>query len=229
MSRHLSVLTLCVLWAGAAQAHGLLIPVDKTVPPLAMLNHTVQIGIEDQVAVTRLEQTFRNHTSRPLEATYVFPVPRGANVRKFSMWVNGAEVAGELIDAKKAAQIYTDIVRRTQDPALLEYMGSDLLRLRVFPVPANGDQKLAVSYTSIVPRDANLAEYIYPLKTSAKAVSTLEKFSVQAAVKSQHAIHNVYSPSHAINLTRKSDREVHVSFERDQATLDRDFHLLYSV
>src|SRR5438445_11964257 len=108
-------------------------------------------------------------------------------------------------------------------------MGSDLLRLRVFPVPANGDQKLAVSYTSIVPRDANLAEYIYPLKTSAKAVSTLEKFSVQAAVKSQHAIHNVYSPSHAINLTRKSDREVHVSFERDQATLDRDFQLFYSV
>ncbi len=228
MSRNLFVAALLMLSAASARANGLLIPVERTIPPLAMVNHMVQIDIEDQVAVTRLEQTFRNHTSRPLEATYIFPVPRGASVRKFSMWVNGTEVSGELVDAPKAAQIYTDIVRRTQDPGLLEYMGTDLLRLRVFPVPANGDQKLAISYTSMAPRDANLVEYVYPLKASANAVRTLEKFLLQAVVKSQHAIHNVYSPSHAVNLIRKGDREVQVSFERDQASLDRDFQLFYS-
>src|SRR5437773_2115984 len=123
-----------------AQARGLLIPTEKKVPPLAMLNHQVSIAIEDQVATTRVEQTFRNHTDRQLEATYIFPVPKGASVRKFSMWVDGKEVRGELVEADKARQIYTSIVQRTLDPGLLEYMGTNLLKLRVFPVPANGDQ-----------------------------------------------------------------------------------------
>src|SRR5258708_6107802 len=116
------------LLAGFApvQAAGLLIPEEKNLPPLAMLNHTVTIAIEDRVAVTRVEQTFRNHTSRDLEATYVFPVPKGAAVDKFTMWVDGKETKGEVIEAKKAREIYNGIVRRTQDPGLLEYVGTDL-------------------------------------------------------------------------------------------------------
>src|SRR5262249_42618438 len=133
--------------ANSVSARGLLIPTDKTLPPLAMLNHKVAISIEDQVALTKVEQTFRNHTPRQLEATYVFPVPKGASVNKFTMWVDGKEVKGELVEAKKARDIYTSIVRRTQDPGLLEYMGNNLLRLRVFPVPANGDQKVSLSFT----------------------------------------------------------------------------------
>ena len=41
--------------------------------------------------ITTVEQTFRNHTDRNLEATYLFPVPKGASVDKFTMWVDGKE------------------------------------------------------------------------------------------------------------------------------------------
>src|SRR6516162_11718138 len=176
MLRYLSVCTLILLAAGNSRAHGLLIPVEKDVPPLAMLNHLVTITIEDQVAATHVEQTFRNHTDRNLEATYVFPVPKGAGVQKFTMWVDGKEVVGELVEAVKARQIYTDIVRRTQDPGLLEYMGNNVLRLRVFPVAAHADQKVSLRFSSIAPKDGNLVEYIYPLKIDGKATRTLEKF-----------------------------------------------------
>ena len=74
-----------------------------------MLNHHVDISLEDQVAVTKVEQTFRNHTDRRLEATYVFPVPEGASVREFAMWVNGKRVKGELLKANKAKQKNTSI------------------------------------------------------------------------------------------------------------------------
>src|SRR5580692_7805547 len=135
MRRFMAVLVLGLLAAGSAQARGILIPTEKSVPPLAMLNHKVTIAIEDQVAVTRVEQTFRNHTDRQLEATYLFPVPKGASVDKFTMFVGGKETHGELLEAGKAREIYTSIVRRTQDPGLLEYLGNDLFRMRVFPVP----------------------------------------------------------------------------------------------
>src|SRR5262245_17025315 len=88
MRRVLPVLAALLCVAGSASAHGLLIPEEKfSVPPLAMLNHKVTISIDDQVATTRVEQVFRNHTDRELEATYVFPVPKGASVTTFSMWV----------------------------------------------------------------------------------------------------------------------------------------------
>ncbi len=229
MSRYFAVLTLVLAWAGLAHAHGLLIPVEKTVPPLAMLNHKVTISIEDQVAVTRVEQTFRNHTDRQLEATYIFPVPKGANVNKFTMWVGDKEVTGELVEAAKAREIYTSIVRRTQDPGLLEYIGTNLLQMRVFPVPARGDQKVAMSFSAVLPRDADLIEYVYPLKTDGKATSTLEDFAITATIKSQHAVQSVYSPTHAIALKRTNDREVTVYFERNQGLLDKDFQLFYTV
>src|SRR5437870_110377 len=133
---------LALALATPAFGHGLLIPEDKALPPLAMVNHRVNIAIEDQVAVTTIEQTFRNHTDRQLEATYIFPVPKGASVNKFTMSVNGKDMSGEMVPAEHARKVYTDIVRRTQDPGLLEYIGNNMLRLRVFPILPKVDQKV---------------------------------------------------------------------------------------
>src|SRR5215208_5070137 len=174
----LAALALLIGASSPLQAAGLLIPEEKTLLPLGMLNHKVTISIEDQVAITRVEQTFRNHTPRQLEATYIFPVPKGAGVDKFTMWVDGKETKGELIEADKAREIYTSIVRRTQDPGLLEYMDHNLFRLKVFPVPAKADQKVTLSYTSVAPKEGNLVEYVYPLKTDGKSTATLEEFSI---------------------------------------------------
>jgi Ca-activated chloride channel family protein len=221
------LLMLLAATGGRTSAAGLLIPEDKKLPPLAMVNHRVTVDITDQVAVTTLEQTFRNHTDRPLEATYLFPVPKGASVDKFTMWVDGKETGGELLDSKKAQGIYTEIVRRTQDPGLLEYLGNDLMRLRVFPVPPKGDQKVKLSFKSVAHQDAGVVEYIYPLKTDGKATRTLEDFSVKIVLKSQRPLANVYSPTHAITVTKKGDKEAAIEFARDQAMLDKDFQLFY--
>ena len=224
----LPVVAALLACAGAVNAHGLLIPEEKTVPPLAMLNHKVTIAIEDQFAVTRVEQTFRNHTDRNLEATYIFPVPKGASVNKFTMWVEGKETKGELLDATKAREVYNSIVRRTQDPGLLEYIGNDLLRMRVFPILPHSDQRVALSFTAVAQKEGNLVEYVYPMKTDGKATATLEAFSIHATLKSQHSIANVYSPTHAITLKRVNDHEIDVQFDKNQAQLDKDFQLFYS-
>jgi Ca-activated chloride channel family protein len=212
--------------AGSAQGRGILIPNDRSVPPLALVHHRVAVTIEDQVAVTKVEQVFRNPTPRPLEATYVFPVPPGASVREFAMWVDGKRVRGELVEAARARQIYTDIVRRTLDPGLLEYLGQDLLQLRVFPVPANGDQKIEMSLTSLARKEGDVTEYIYPLRTDARSQSRSEGLSLRVTLRSQQRILNIYSPSHSVSIERTSDHAAVVGLEADRAFSDRDF-LLY--
>src|SRR3984957_20180390 len=186
MRRFLAVLGLVLLSGSVAQATGRLIPIEKSLPPLAMTGHQVNVTIDEQVAVTHIEQTFHNHTNRNIEATYYLPIPKGANVKRFSMWVDGKEVPGELVEAAKARKIYTDIVQRTLDPGLLEYMDNSLLKMRVFPILPNSDQKITLSYTSINSSENNLVEFVYPMKSADnKAFQDINKFSLNVTLKSQ--------------------------------------------
>ncbi len=214
--------------SNVASGSGLLIPSEPNLPALAMLNHHVYVTIEDQVAVTRVQQIFRNHTNRQLEATYVFPVPAGASVREFVIWLNGQRVKGELLSAAEAKSMYTSIVRQTKNPALLDFIGSDLLRLKVFPIPAGGDQKIEVSFTSIAKKEHNLVEYVYPLKTDRGAASTLEDFRLKLKLKSPQPIAGIYSPTHQITVNQKSDYEANIEFQQQSARLDSDFQLFYT-
>ncbi len=228
MQRFLLVPTFLIFFASLANAQGVLLPEDATVPPLAMLKQKIGIAIEDQVAVTTIDQTFRNGTYRALEATYVFPVPKGATVNKFALWVDGKETKGELIDAARARDLYTSIIKRSQNPALLEYMDNQVLKVRVTSVPAKAEQKITVSYTALAGRDADVIEYAYPLRTEARNIAALQEFSLTGTIKGQHGIHNVYSPTHALTVKRVSDKEVTVAFDKNQGLLDKDFRLFYS-
>ena len=227
---HVFVLALgCLVQVGSlAFGSGLLIPVEPEVPPLALVNHHVNVTLEDQVAVTEVEQTFRNHTDRELEATYVFPVPKGASVRQFAMWVDGQRVQGELLKAERAMAIYTSIVRQTKNPALLDYVDSDMLRLKIFPVPPNGDQKVTISFTAVAEKEHDLVEYVYPLATDRMAPSTLQDFRIHVTLNTQHTIANIYSPTHDVNVVQDGDHEAVITFEQSGAELNRDFRLFYA-
>jgi Ca-activated chloride channel homolog len=230
MRRYLPVLGIFLWSAVSIRAHGVLIPEAKhRTQPLAMVSHEVTISIQDQAAETVVDQTFRNHTDRDLSASYVFPVPRGASVRAFGMTVNGVKADGKLVDGAEARQICADCVRRSQDAGLIDYMGNDLLTMRVPSIKPGNSLNVTVRYSVLATQENGLVEYVYPLKTDGKATSTLEKFSIKANIKSRHAIQNVYSPTHALTLKRSADREVNVAFEQDQALLDRDFQLFYTL
>ena len=230
MRRYLPVLVILLGIAAPIQAQGVLIPEAKhKTQPLAMVSHEVTISIQDQAAETVVEQTFRNHTDQELQANYVFPVPKGASVRAFRMMVNGVKVDGKLVDGAEARRLCVDCVRLSQDPGLVDYLGNSLLTMTIQSIPPGKDVKLTMVYSALATQDNGLIEYVYPLKTDGKATSTLEKFSIKANIKSQHAIQNMYSPTHSLTLKRASDHEVNIALEREQALLDKDFQLFYTL
>ena len=215
--------------AGATWANGLLIPKDKSIPPLAIKHQRVSVEIDSQVARTHVKQVFQNSVNRDLEAVYVFPLPKGAAISEFAMWIDGKRVTGELLEKDKAARIYQSIVSRMRDPGLLEYMGNNLLRVRVYPVPRRGEQQIEVKYAQVIKLDGGLARYVYPLRTGQLASRTLEDFSMAVLLRSKLPLKSIYSPSHKVSVTRKSDHEATVGCEEEQSLLDRDFNLYYTV
>ena len=227
--RFIGAVALIAMASFEAQATGLLLPSDKDLPPLAIRYHRVETEIESQVATTTVRQEFMNTTDRQLEATYVFPIPSGATVRSFSMWMNGKKVEGDLVEKDEAQRIYEEIVRRMRDPGLLEYWEGRLLRMRVFPVPAKGDVRVEVELQQLLSAEDGVVEYLYPLRTGEKASATIEDFTFSVRIRSETPIRNVFSPTHEIAVDRPSEQEAVVGFELDEALLDRDFRLLYDV
>ncbi len=210
-------------------ASGILLPKDGTLPALSVKHQRVDVTIKDAVATARIEQVFRNTTGRDLEAVYVFPLPVDASIVDFAMTMNGKRVSGELVEKDKARKIYRDIVRRMRDPGLLEHLGGSLFRASVYPVPANGDQKIEICYSHTIAYDSGLYAYRYPLKTGEHASQTLEDFTVRVAIESSQPLKSIYSPSHKVGISRKDEYHAVIGFEEDASVLDRDFMLYYGI
>ncbi len=208
---------------------GMLIPKDESLPPLGIEYLRVDAKITEGAAETHVEQAFRNTTGRDLEANYVFPLPKGAAIKEFAMYIGGKRMTAELLEAGKAKKIYQDIVRRAKDPALLEYLGGQIFRVNVYPVPAKGLQKIELDYSQAVEFDAGLRRYVFPLRVGEKFSRTLKDFSVAARIESKVPIKTIYSPSHVVSISRKGDNEAVVGFEEERVMLDRDFSLYYSL
>ncbi|MBN1917123.1 MAG: VWA domain-containing protein [Verrucomicrobia bacterium] len=219
----------CVLAAGTALATGMLVPTDEKLPPLAVKYLRVGTVIKDGVATTKVEQSFLNSTSRQLEADFVFPLPADAAIKELAMYIDGKRTQAELLDAPAARRIYEDIVRRSRDPALLEAMGGTLYRLRIFPVPANGEQRIDLEYSQALSYDGGLFRYVYPVKIGDRFSTTTEDFALSAMIEASRPITSVYSPSHTVSIDREGERKATVGFEQDRAPLNKDFVLYYAV
>ncbi|MCI0342517.1 MAG: VIT and VWA domain-containing protein [Planctomycetales bacterium] len=225
-------LALVAASAGAARADGLITirrpPEPGPVPtPLAVVYHRVQVSVRDQTATTKIDQVFRNPNNRVLEGTYIFPLPEDSAISEFVLYVDGKPQKGELLDRDRARRIYEDIVRSQKDPALLEYVGRDAFQANVFPIPARGDTRIELSYSQLLRHDAGLTAYRYPLNTEKFSSKPLEEVSIVVDLATTRPLANVYSPSHEVDVARRSDREARVSFERRNVRPDRDFFLYF--
>lgn len=196
--------------------------------PLEVVYHKVDVKIDGQSAVTKIDQAFYNPSHHQLEGYYIFPVPKGAVINNFTMVINGKETKAELLDADKARKIYEDIVRQMRDPALLEYSEQNIFKLRIFPIEPRSEKKISISYSQVLESDNNIFEYIYPLNTEKFSAKPLKNVSVKIDLKSNEKIKNIYCPTHEVDIINKSDNHSIISYEDEKIKPDIDFKLYFS-
>lgn len=195
--------------------------------PLEVKNHHVQVTIEEQVATTRIDQVFYNPTATSLQGYYLFPIPRGVTITKFSMYLDGKETEAELLDAEKARQLYEDYVRKAIDPALLEYIGQGVLKVRIFPIPPHSEKRIKLNYSEVLSRNNGTVEYIYPLNTEKFSAAPLKEVSVKIEIRCRESLKNVYCPTHEVEIRRPDDHHAIVGYEASNLKPDRDFKVYY--
>jgi len=226
-----------LLFTQSAWADGIVIPdPPEPIPPdhivvpfLPIKYHRVEVEIDNQVAQVKIDQAFLNEADFPLEGTYIFPLPEDAAISDFAMYVDGERLEGRILDKEEARAIYEDIVRRRQDPALLEYVGRNMFQAQVFPIPAHSERRIQIAYTQVLSQNGGLVRFVYPLNTEKFSPLPLEEVTINVEIRSQAPIKAVYSPSHDIAINRLSETEVTASYEANDVTPSTDFDLFYSL
>jgi Ca-activated chloride channel family protein len=221
---------LILLAAATVARAGDLVPTDARFGPLRVASHKVDVTVDNQIAMTRVEQVFSNDYPATLEAHYVFPVPKGASIIDFSMTVNGKLVRGELLEKDRARSIYEGIVRQSKDPGLLEHVGANLFRVRVFPILPNAQQKIEMTYVERVTYDAGSCRHVYPLLVPGGAKTTYaDHFEFRWRLASAVPIKDVTCLTHAVNVARQGEATAEVTTSGRQVSLSKDLEIAYRI
>ena len=196
--------------------------------PLEVTYHKVDVQIKDDLAITTVDQEFRNSSSARLEGTYLFPLPPGAHIDQFSMDVNGKMMDAELLPADKARELYEEIVRKQRDPALLEYVGQGAFKVRIFPIEPNSTKQVKLRYTQLLKATDGLTEYVYPLNTEKFSSRPLKQVSVKVHIDSASPISTAYCPTHPVDVKRDSATSLTIGYEQRDVRPDSDFRVVFA-
>jgi Ca-activated chloride channel family protein len=198
------------------------------VQPFYVKDLHVTTVINDAVAETTVSQTFVNSSSIAQEGTYLYPLPEGAMPTAFSMTVGDKTMEPRVLTAEEARTTYEGYVRRYRDPALLEYVGRNLVKISVYPIPPQSERVIKMRYTEVLKPQAGMRKYAYSLSTSRFGSKPVGTTTVSIKLMTSSPLKNVFSPSHDLSLRRPDDRNATASWEGVNDTSDRDLTLFYS-
>lgn len=241
----LSAFLAATLFVPAAFGQGVLIVTNTTervplprpvirpqpTPPMSykIKELSVQARLVDQVARVQVTQSFVNTGSRPMEVSFIFPLPYDGAIDQMTFMIDGREYPAKLLPAGEARRIYEGYVRQNRDPALFEWIGTGMFQTSVFPVPPGAVRQVSLRYSQLLRKVGSLTDFLFPLSTAKYTSEPVEKIELQATIESSIEIKNVYSPTHPIDIKRPDTGRAVVSYVGQNQVPLNDFRLFFDV
>jgi Ca-activated chloride channel family protein len=176
--------------------------------PVNLTAVDASITITDQIATTVLDLSLTNPSNMAQEAQLVLPVPEGVAVKSLQWDGTGSEPRAEVLPRDEARRIYEEIVRGSRDPALVEFVGMNMIRSSVFPVPPHATQHLRLTYEQMLTRDGKRLDYAM-VRSEALGAGDV-RWTISADIRAGEGVAGVYSSSHDIATERVGPGHVKV-------------------
>lgn len=196
--------------------------------PLTVGYHKVSVEIRDQIARTTIEESFVNHTAGRLEGVFHFPLPQDASISGFGMWIGNDLIEADVVEKQRAREIFETILREKRDPGLLEWMGGNIFKARVFPIEPHSEKRIKIVYTQVLPLRANRYRYSYGLRSELLRTKPLRELSLNVTVNSAIPLKAVSCPTHTVR-TLQTQHSAQVEFTAQEYTPTRDFEVVCEV
>ncbi len=199
--------------------------IDGRNVPLSVGEHKVTVDVRDQIARTMIEETFVNHTGGVLEGVFHFPLPPGASVSGFAMWIGDKMIEADVVEKQRAREIYETILQEKRDPGLLEWTGGNVFKARVYPIFAHSEKRVRITYTQVLPLKGGRYRYSYALQSEMLRQHPLRELAIDVKVNSAVRLRGVTCPTHPARLER-TKHSAHVEFAAQEYTPTRDFEVV---
>lgn len=200
--------------------------VDRRTRPLLVERVEARVEVRERTARTTLDIFLYNPGAQRAEGVVLLPVPNGAAVHSFLFEGSSAEPTARLLPAGEARRTYDEIVARIKDPALLEFAGYQLIRSSVFPVEANGRQRLQLSYDELLQMDGDRIDYVLPRSES---LAGRVPWRVDVSITEGRPVSMTYSPSHAIDVLEQTAKRTLIRTKPSSALDPGAFRLSYLI
>ena len=174
-------------------------PADPKLVPVVVSEVSATVRIRGEIASTVFEAIVSNPNPVALEGEFTLPLPAGATVTGAALDINGRMIDASIVEKKRAQEVFEAIERKGADPALVESVGGNSYRTRVYPIPAKGTRRVRITFISEVDRVDGAPIFTLPMRFE----NTLDKASIRIEVMDPAAAPQVESaPFSNLNFTR---------------------------
>ncbi len=239
--RNFSSVLLCLGATGlapSASAAGTLQAMGTTTTPPVLVDHVVDVVLNNGFARTEVTQRFRNPGTEAVDAIYEFPVPKAAALSAMTITIGERTLRGEVLPKADAAAIYEERAASGDQAGLATQNGYKTFQFDIANIPAGGEATMSFVYYEALAIESAVGRYLYPLEdggtedASERSFWTREEtitgtFTFDLELKSAVAVEELRLPDLAADVVELGPGHYTVHVEAQQATLNQDIVFYY--
>ena len=220
-----------------------------SVDDFPLLATHVEAHIAGPIADVIVRQSYRNDGTVPIEATYVFPGSTKAAVYAMEMKIGNRTITAHIKEKEEARQQYEVAKQQGKRTSLLEQDKPNVFTMNVANILPGEQVDLILTYNEFLVPESGVYSFVYPTvvgpryagnsdqpefvsKTSYLSEKTTVPYNVDISVHVQSPvqIQAIDSPTHSINKTSKSSKQITVGLtDQEKRNGNKDFILNYQL
>ncbi len=208
-------------------SNGVVFKIDALGAYLTLKSSSIDVSIENQVAITKTTQTFLNQFGDSLHVKYGFPVPENASATELRYYMNG----------KWHKAIFSSSPQDTTtggpddfDENLAQYLGKNPLYFNLEEVLGKDSSMIIeLSYVELLEYKFGKVNYSCPNDYSLISSAQIDKQHISVSLKSDRMITAFSLLSHAADSSSISSYEGYISCSSFEMKANANYSLQYAL
>ena len=230
----------------------LVVTEDDGTDRLPLQSSRAEVRISGVIARVTVNQVYKNHGNKTLEAIYVFPGSTRAAVHAMRMTIGERVIEAQIMERQKARDTYEQAKQEGKTTSLLEQQRPNVFQMNVANILPGDVVAVQLEYTELLEPVDKIYEFVYPTvvgprysNTPDTDASASEKWVANPYLHSGEAppyqfgltldlqcglpINELSSPGSEIEVKYHSPDHASIKLKEDPSAGTRDFVLRYKL
>lgn len=228
MKRLLLFVSIITFLSNGLQANGVVLNKAEAGSYLTLLESSVSVTIENQVANTITTQIFKNNINDSLSIKYTFPLPEDASATGLRYKINGNWYTANF--APVPQDTTTGGSSGEEDYELKQYLGPNPLFFEINQqIQKDSLIIVELSYVELLLYKFGKVKYIYPNNYQTIQTEIVNKQEINVVLNSERTIENIELLSHLATSSENTGNIATLSYLGYELPADADYNIQYSL